>query len=54
MNITVIVVISSLGALNIIANTTLKYYRRLALDKKLNEIFITMVAWAAKSFLKNL
>ena len=54
VNITVIVSISSIGALNIITNTTLKYFRRLALDKKLNEIFINVVAWAAKSFLKNL
>ena len=74
MNITlnVIVNISSFSALNLNTNvnTTLKYYRKQALNKKLklmeeaknfftkklldHGIFSSMLPWATKYFLKNL
>ena len=72
MNITlnVIVNISSFSALNANANTTLKYYGKQALNKKLklmeeaknfftkkpldHGVFSSMVPWAKKYFLKNL
>ena len=66
----IIVNVNFFSDLNITVSTTLKYYYKQALNKKLklivgdmkyflkkllgNEIFSSMVSWAKKFFLKNL
>ena len=66
----IIVNVNFFSDLNITVSTTLKYYYKQALNKKLklivgdmkyflkkllgNEIFSSMVSWAKKCFLKNL